>query len=102
MNYCLDFSLRVEDEILRLMEEREEREQDNPFTTPQERSQDNPFEVDDDFYDQALHTMIQKDQGRTWASGNIRLGDIILIVDSDTRVVGSPILLPTHELMLPA
>jgi hypothetical protein len=92
MNYCLDFSLRVEDEILRLMSEKEKKEQENPFTTLQERDRDNPFEVDEDFYDQALHTILQKDQGRTWASGNIRLGDIILIVDSDTRVVCSSIL----------
>lgn len=86
MNYCLDFSLRVEDEILRLMSEQEKRKQADPFMTPQEQNADNPFEVEDDFYDQALHTILQKDQGRTWAAGNIRLGDIILIVDSDTRV----------------
>jgi cellulose synthase/poly-beta-1,6-N-acetylglucosamine synthase-like glycosyltransferase len=86
MNYCLDFSLRVEDEILRLMTEQEQRNQADPFMTTQEQNGDNPFEIDDDFYEQALHTMLQKDQGRTWANGNIRLGDIILIVDSDTRV----------------
>jgi hypothetical protein len=99
MNYCLDFSLRVEDEILRLMSEKEKREQENPFTAPQERHRDNPFEVDEDYYDQALHTMLQKDQGRTHAAGNIRLGDIILIVDSDTRVVCSSIYLLAYELM---
>ena len=96
-NYCLDFSLRVEDEILRLISEQEKREQSNPFTTPQESNQENPFEVDDDFYDQVLHTILQKYQGRTWASGNTRLGDIILIVDSDTRVVSILILSRTQE-----
>ena len=37
-------------------------------------------------YTQALNTVIHEDQGRTWADGNIRLGDYILLIDSDTRV----------------
>jgi cellulose synthase/poly-beta-1,6-N-acetylglucosamine synthase-like glycosyltransferase len=30
--------------------------------------------------------VIEESNGKVWASGNIRLGDIILLVDSDTRV----------------
>lgn len=75
MNYSLDFSLRVEDEILRLIEQREKNKLDNPF------------EVEEDFYDQALNTILAEDQGRTLAAGNVRLGEIILLVDCDTRVV---------------
>lgn len=78
MNYCLDFSLRVEDELLRLLGER-----------AQERgctSDDLTIEDEDELYERAMSTMLEKDEGRTWAAGNIRMGEIILIVDSDTRV----------------
>ncbi|PVH95875.1 hypothetical protein DM02DRAFT_570462 [Periconia macrospinosa] len=78
MNYCLDFSLRVEDELLRLIEERcIER-----GCTQEELT----IEDEDELYMQAMNTMLEKDEGRTWAAGNIRMGEIILIVDSDTRV----------------
>ncbi len=30
--------------------------------------------------------MLHEDEGRTWAEGFIRVGDYILIIDSDTRV----------------
>ncbi|KAJ3205138.1 hypothetical protein HDU67_009087 [Dinochytrium kinnereticum] len=36
-------------------------------------------------YDEALERVLEVD-GRAWAAGDIQLGDIILIVDSDTRV----------------
>ncbi|KAF2709488.1 hypothetical protein K504DRAFT_455200 [Pleomassaria siparia CBS 279.74] len=78
MNYCLDFSLRVEDELLRLIDEMCERRgctQD-----------DLTIEEEDELYDQARNAMLEKDEGRTWAAGNVRVGEIILIVDSDTRV----------------
>jgi len=35
----------------------------------------------------AMETIIASDEGRTWASGNVRLGEFILLVDCDTRVV---------------
>jgi hypothetical protein len=38
-------------------------------------------------YNKALETVIQQDEGRTLAWGNVRIGDIILTIDSDTRVV---------------
>ncbi|KAF2643362.1 hypothetical protein P280DRAFT_250925 [Massarina eburnea CBS 473.64] len=78
MNYCLDFSLRVEDELLRLINERcaERGCTQNELTVEEE----------EELYQQAMKTMLEADGGRTWAAGNIRMGEIILIVDSDTRV----------------
>jgi hypothetical protein len=78
MNYCLDFSLRVEDELLRLIAETCQ----NRGCTPDDLT----IEEEDELYEQARNTMLEKDEGRTWAAGNIRVGEIILIVDSDTRV----------------
>lgn len=37
-------------------------------------------------YQQCLEVVLKEDEGRTWAAGNIRVGDYILLVDSDTRV----------------
>ncbi|KAF2691890.1 hypothetical protein K458DRAFT_411589 [Lentithecium fluviatile CBS 122367] len=90
MNYCLDFSLRVEDELLRLMTERcAERD-----CTMDDLTVDD----EDELYQQAMSTMLEKDQGRTWAGGNIRMGEIILIVDSDTRVPEDCLLLGALEM----
>ena len=36
-------------------------------------------------YEQALKEVLE-DDGRAWADGNIRVGDYILLIDSDTRV----------------
>ena len=37
-------------------------------------------------YKRALSEVIAEDEGRTWANGNIRVGDYILLIDSDTRL----------------
>ena len=37
-------------------------------------------------YDQALTKALEERNGEAWAAGNIRIGPIILIIDSDTRV----------------
>ena len=37
-------------------------------------------------YAKFLTEVCEEDEGRTWADGNIRIGDYILIIDSDTRV----------------
>lgn len=79
MNYCLDFSIRVEDEMLRLTE-----------ATCVERGctkEDLSIEEEDELYEQARNTIAERDGGKTWADGDVRLGEIILIIDSDTRVV---------------
>ncbi|KAK0664079.1 hypothetical protein DIS24_g683 [Lasiodiplodia hormozganensis] len=78
MNYCLDFSLRVEDELQQMVD-----------AVCAERccTQENlSIEEETDLYEKARNAIIEKDQGRTWAGGNVRLGEIILIIDSDTRV----------------
>jgi hypothetical protein len=80
MNYCLSFSLRVEDELLRLMKEKSDWEE-----RPQE---DFSLEEEEYLYEQALATILEVDGGKTMAEGNVRMGDIILIIDCDTRVVG--------------
>jgi hypothetical protein len=77
----LDFSLRVEDDLLRLITEREAINESHTTTLQEEN----------ELYQQALQTVLEADQGKTWAAGNIRLGEIILLVDCDTRVVCTPI-----------
>lgn len=79
MNYCLDFSIRVEDELLRLIAALcAETGKSNEEITVEEENV---------LYNRAIETIIEQDEGRTWASGNVRIGEIILIIDSDTRVV---------------
>ncbi|KAF8858053.1 hypothetical protein BDZ45DRAFT_802898 [Acephala macrosclerotiorum] len=36
--------------------------------------------------DRAMNTIIEPDEERTLAAGNVRIGDLILLIDSDTRV----------------
>jgi hypothetical protein len=78
MNYCLDFSNRVEDELLRLISQQQEENAEN-ITVEQENG----------LYNKAFETVLNSDDGRTMAEGNVRLGEIILLVDCDTRVVSS-------------
>ncbi|KAJ5825580.1 hypothetical protein N7474_002718 [Penicillium riverlandense] len=78
MNYGLAFSNRVEDELARLTQ-----------LNIQQRGcamEDLTDEDDDHLYQQALNNMLAADEGRTWAEGNIRIGEIILLIDCDTRV----------------
>jgi hypothetical protein len=79
MNYCLDFSIRVEDELLRLIAA--------VCAETGRVSDELTVEEENVLYQRALDAMIDQDEGRTWAAGNVRIGDIILIIDSDTRVV---------------
>jgi hypothetical protein len=75
MNYGLDFACRVEEKISELITGREIGSENMPH---------NDYEV---LYDQALNAIIAVDQGKTMAGGNVLLGEIILLVDCDTRVV---------------
>ncbi|EMC92654.1 hypothetical protein BAUCODRAFT_151069 [Baudoinia panamericana UAMH 10762] len=78
MNYCLDFAGRVEDDWLaRIEAECEKRGCTQDQLTIQE---------EEELYDQAREAQLEKDGGRTWAAGNVRMGEVILIIDSDTRV----------------
>lgn len=69
MNYALAVSSRVEDKLASI---------ERPLTWTQ---------VDESVaYETCLQQVIAEDEGRTWADGNVRLGDYILLIDSDTRV----------------
>ncbi|KAH6999207.1 glycosyl transferase family group 2-domain-containing protein [Ilyonectria sp. MPI-CAGE-AT-0026] len=78
MNYGLAFSNRVEDEMSRLLTVECERRgcSDADLTVDE----------DEEIYQQALQNILAEDEGRTWADGNIRIGELILIIDCDTRV----------------
>ena len=69
MNYALWVSTRIEDKLRSFM-------RDEDWTVEQENA----------IYEECLDAVVEEDEGRTWADGNIRVGDYILIVDSDTRV----------------
>lgn len=43
-------------------------------------------EDEQEIYEEALSRAIEESNGIAWAAGNIRIGEIILIIDSDTRV----------------
>lgn len=77
MNYANALSLRVE-EIM-----------DDLRPVAQEIKEPDAFWADTDenlVYDAALTQALEEKKGEAWAAGNIRIGEIILIIDSDTRV----------------
>ncbi|KAH8594618.1 glycosyl transferase family group 2-domain-containing protein [Bisporella sp. PMI_857] len=90
LNYALDFSIRVEDELLRLLAEKSEQE-----GRPQES-----FSVEEEqqIYTQALNSTIESDGGKTLAAGNVGIGEIILLVDCGTRVPENCLSLGAMEL----
>ena len=69
MNYALHVSNRVEEKMQQI-----------------HRTSNWDQEAEYGAYYQCLADVLQDDEGRTWAEGNIRVGDYILIIDSDTRV----------------
>ncbi|KAK9365295.1 glycosyl transferase family group 2-domain-containing protein [Lipomyces kononenkoae] len=69
MNYCLDISNRVEEKLQVI-------ERHDKWTDDDENQA----------YEQALAAVIEEEKGDCWAAGDIRVGDIILLVDSDTRI----------------
>ena len=69
MNYALWVSQRVEDKLAKV-------------TRPVDWTQEDELSE----YQNTLTEVISEDEGRTWGEGNIRMGDYILIIDSDTRV----------------
>ena len=68
MNYALMISCKVEEKL-------------QAINRPIEWSQHDEAQA----YEQALKEVLE-DDGRAWADGNIRVGDYILLIDSDTRV----------------
>jgi len=69
MNYALNVSNRIEEAMSAVHKEGSWNQDD-----------------EDALYQQCLAQIIEDDEGRTWADGNLRVGDYILIIDSDTRV----------------
>nr|POF01165.1 glucans biosynthesis glucosyltransferase h [Quercus suber] len=69
MNYAMWASNRVEEKLADLQRHENWSQEDEAVA-----------------YRDALAEVVEEDQGRTWADGNIRMGDYILIIDSDTRV----------------
>ncbi|CUS13826.1 unnamed protein product [Tuber aestivum] len=68
MNFALMISCKVEDKLALI-------ERDESWTQAKEARA----------YEDCLKEVLEED-GRAWADGNIRIGDYILLVDSDTRV----------------
>ncbi|KAM3536434.1 hypothetical protein MY4038_000269 [Beauveria bassiana] len=68
MNYALMISCKVEEKLLLA------------HRTPDWSQHDEALA-----YEQALKEVLEEN-GRAWADGNIRVGDYILLIDSDTRV----------------
>lgn len=69
MNYALAVSSRLEDKLLQY-------ERTPGWTQANEQR----------LYNECLDSIKEEDEGRTWAGGNVRMGDYILLIDSDTRV----------------
>jgi hypothetical protein len=69
MNYALWVSQRIEEKLARVRR-------------TQDWTQDDEMVV----YQNALQEVVSEDGGMTWADGSVRVGDYILLIDSDTRV----------------
>lgn len=69
MNYAMSVSRRIEDKLHHIS-------RNEAWTDLEERKE----------YENALAAVLEEDKGRTWAEGNIRMGDYILLIDCDTRV----------------
>jgi len=69
MNYAMNVSARCEDKLTRIPRHGSWTQQDENAA-----------------YERALGQVIEEDRGNTWAAGDVRFGDYILIIDSDTRV----------------
>ncbi|KAF3941646.1 hypothetical protein ABW19_dt0202630 [Dactylella cylindrospora] len=86
MNFCLEISNKTEDAILELI---------NARGGAADLS-NGEFE---ELYKMALEKVVEED-ARAWATGNIRVGEIILIVDSDTRVPSDCLIYGAAEMFL--
>lgn len=69
MNYAMAVSSRIEEKLLAI-----------------HRGPNWTQETETGAYRNCLEEVKIEDRGKTWAEGNVRIGDYILIIDSDTRV----------------
>ncbi|KAK0612461.1 glycosyl transferase family group 2-domain-containing protein [Bombardia bombarda] len=82
MNFALMISCKVEEKLAAI-------------NRPLDWSQHDEAQA----YESALKEVLEED-GRAWADGNIRVGDYILIIDSDTRVPADCLLDAVSEMEL--
>jgi len=82
MNFALMISCKVEERLAAI-------------ARPPDWSQHDEAQA----YERALKEVLEED-GRAWADGNIRVGDYILIIDSDTRVPADCLLDVVSEMEL--
>ncbi|KAL2192596.1 glycosyl transferase family group 2-domain-containing protein [Corynascus similis CBS 632.67] len=82
MNFALMISCKVEDKLAAIQR------------TPDWSQHDEALA-----YERALKEVLEED-GRAWADGNIRIGDYILLIDSDTRVPADCLLDAVSEMEL--
>ncbi|KAJ4380945.1 hypothetical protein N0V85_008693 [Neurospora sp. IMI 360204] len=68
MNFALMISCKVEEKLSQI-----------------QRSPEWPQHDEAQAYERALQEVLEED-GRAWTDGNIRIGDYIPLIDSDTRV----------------
>ncbi|KAF2157309.1 hypothetical protein K461DRAFT_218615 [Myriangium duriaei CBS 260.36] len=69
MNYGLMISCKVEEKLAQI-----------------DRHEEWGVHEEAEAYGKALVETLEGEEGRAWADGNIRMGDYILLIDSDTRV----------------
>ncbi|KXX82327.1 Glucans biosynthesis glucosyltransferase H [Madurella mycetomatis] len=82
MNFALMISCKVEEKLAAI--------QRSPDWSQHDEAQ---------AYESALKEVLEED-GRAWADGNIRIGDYILLIDSDTRVPADCLLDAVSEMEL--
>ncbi|KAK4689771.1 hypothetical protein P7C73_g329, partial [Tremellales sp. Uapishka_1] len=80
MNFANRLSLRVEEIMDEIRPE--------PDADDEEALANWLWSAEDEMevYDEALAKALEESEGIAWAAGNIRIGEVILIIDSDTRV----------------
>ncbi|KAK6329930.1 hypothetical protein TWF718_003357 [Orbilia javanica] len=87
MNFALGLSLATEDKLMELVREKYG---PKPVLTGREEQE---------LYSRAM-SMAIKENGWAWAGGNIRIGELLLIVDSDTRVPKNCLMYGAAEMYL--
>lgn len=89
LNFTYTLSLRLEQIIDEITATRRQQRLAGQNTDGSAYISDNEDEndaEDEAIYAEALQRVLDESDGRAWATGNIRMGDYILLIDSDTRV----------------
>lgn len=89
MNYALNISNKTEDVLMEMIEIRKTYTNGADITEAEE----------DELYRAALDKVLD-DDGKAWADGNVRVGEFILLLDSDTRVPVDCLLYGAAEMFL--